>query len=272
MRQIWIWHPKACLNPGQSVIRKLPKRPEESRSSYPAHCHIISNTVQPCAISSNHFRMCWRYLHTYSVSSQSYRFRDIPRVGNGTHPSLKINQFSVFPGFSGLCVQIQLKMATLTPGNTYMGVASFFMTWHLFTLINCPCWSTSLLLNPPKSPAFCPATLWSRRIGDLLTPVGPNTDNPLSATLNPMTVDSGLYNTHSSIKTTLWRWRCTDSVFLPLNNWAQGLQMQIRSLQLIELVGSQVGGWVPGWGKVTKQGRRKVWEQINLWGKHCDNG
>ena len=125
MRQIWMWHPKACLNPGQSVVRKLPKRPKESRSSYPAHCHIISNSVQPCAISSNHFRMCWQYLHTYYVSSQSYRFRDIPRVGNGTHPSLKINQFSVFPGFSGLCVQIQLKMATLTPGNTYMGVASF---------------------------------------------------------------------------------------------------------------------------------------------------
>ena len=110
MRQIWMWHPKACLNPGQSVVRKLPKRPKESRSSYPAHCHIISNSVQPCAISSNHFRMCWRYLHTYFVNSQS---------------SLKINQCSVFSGFSGLCVQIQLKMVTLTPGNTYMGVASF---------------------------------------------------------------------------------------------------------------------------------------------------
>ena len=86
-------------------------------------------------------------------------------------------------------------MVRLTSGNTYMGVASLLMTWHLLTPINCQGLnSTSLLLNPPKSPAFCPATLWSHRIGDLLTPGGAQHWQyncwPLSATLNPMTVDS----------------------------------------------------------------------------------
>ena len=38
------------MNPEQSVVRKLPKRPEERRSSYPAHCHIISHPLSPSSL------------------------------------------------------------------------------------------------------------------------------------------------------------------------------------------------------------------------------
>ena len=38
---------------------------------------------------------------------------------------------------SQLSWQIQWKMVRLTSGNTYMGVASLLMTWHLLTPINC---------------------------------------------------------------------------------------------------------------------------------------
>ena len=122
--------------------------------------------------------------------------------------------------FFGLSLQIQLKMARVTAGNTYMGGASFLMTWHLLTPVNC--WNTSLLLNPPKSPAFCPAMLWSCKIGRPFNTCGAQVAQrwqcdcrPLSDTLNPMTGDSGQYNTHSSIKVL-----CL--VFFLIMNWYTG--------------------------------------------------
>ena len=111
-------------------------------------------------------------------------------------------------------------MARVTAGNTYMGGASFLMTWHLLTPVNC--WNTSLLLNPPKSPAFCPAMLWSCKIGRPFNTCGAQVAQrwqcdcrPLSDTLNPMTGDSGQYNTHSSIKVL-----CL--VFFLIMNWYTG--------------------------------------------------
>ena len=157
-------------------------------------------------------------------------------------------------------------MVTLTPGATYMAVPFFLMTWHLLTPINCPCWSTSLLLNPPKSPAFCPATLWSRRIGGPFNTCGAQPWQydcwPFVGHFQPN--DSWLwrqYNTHSSIKTTLWCclcwwWWCIDLFFLlQMNNCTDCKVCRCRIsggwrwVQLIELavgLGRQ--------GKVTMQG------------------
>ena len=90
-------------------------------------------------------------------------------------------------------------MVGLTSAATYMGAGSLLVTWHLVTLINCPPWNTSSYFLNDQTSAL------EQTPGPFST-CGAHTDNttvgPLSDTLNPMTVDSWQYNTHSSINTT----------------------------------------------------------------------